>query len=166
MVSQSQGKRLCTYPFIGLQDEVDDALSFKCASIMDVTTGPPFHKVLYAWRVQHGDYRGAAEVLHERLQRLQTANVGSNDPTSRSVTDGFLVLLNSMSCVAEDQAWLLSSKRVDDEGSQGTGKRIRKDGGAGGAPVKRGVVKLEDVRKRYMTEVERAGLLLNGGFFV
>lgn len=166
MVSQSQGKRLCTYPFIGLQDEVDDALSFKCASIMDVTTGPPFHKVLYAWRVKHGDYRGAAEVLHERLQRLQTASVGSSDPTSRSVSDGFLVLLNAMSCVAEDQAWLLSSKRIDDGGSQGTGKRMRKEGGAGGAPVKRGVVKLEDVRKRYIAEVERVTVLLNGGFFV
>jgi hypothetical protein len=58
MVEQNEGARLCQYPFVGLQDEVDEALAFKCSNMLDVSTGPQFHKVLYAWRVKRGDYRG------------------------------------------------------------------------------------------------------------
>ncbi|KAH8148666.1 uncharacterized protein LAJ45_07377 [Morchella importuna] len=165
MVEAGQGSKLCSYPFVGLQDEVDEALVYKCSSIIDVTTGPPFHKVLYAWRVQRGDYRGAAAILHERLQRIQTASVGSADPGSRSVSDGFLVLLNAMSCVGEEQAWILSTKRVED-GQGSSAKRTRVGNEVSSAAVKRTVVTVEDVRKAYQIEVERVGLLLNGGFFV
>lgn len=58
MVENNAGERLCQYPWIGLQDEVDDALTFKCSQILDVSAGPQFHKVLYAWRIRRGDYRG------------------------------------------------------------------------------------------------------------
>ncbi|KAL7273197.1 hypothetical protein RUND412_003954 [Rhizina undulata] len=168
MVEQNEGAKLCSYPFIGLQDEVDEALAFKCQSILDVSAGPPFHKVLYAWRIQRGDYRGAAVVLHERLQRLQNANIGSKDPNSRSVTDGFLALMNVMSCVGEDQAWILSSKRVDtEEGLNGTSaKRARLSTGALSSNQRRQVLTMSDIKHEYQHEVERMGLLLNGGFFV
>lgn len=174
MVEQDQGLRLVSYPFVGLHEEVDEALSEKCQSIMDVITGPPFHKVLYAWRIERGDYRGAASVLHQRLQRLKTANVGSSDPQAKSVTDGFLALLNVLSCVDEDQAWILSSSRTDADkigaGEAGKGggtdaKRAKKGGMAGG-PQKRQVLTLKNITDEYQREIDRQGLLLHGGFFV
>jgi nuclear pore complex protein Nup160 len=58
MVAQHEGERLCAYPWVGLQDEVDEALDFKCQHTLDVSVGPPFHQVLYAWRIRRGDYRG------------------------------------------------------------------------------------------------------------
>ena len=57
MVEKEQGARLISYPFVGLQDEVDEALEGRCEQIIDVGTAPPYHKVLYAWRIQRGDYR-------------------------------------------------------------------------------------------------------------
>ncbi|TGZ79732.1 hypothetical protein EX30DRAFT_74495 [Ascodesmis nigricans] len=131
MVEQNEGARLCAYPFLGLQDEVDAALEFKCQHIMDLSIAPPFHKVLYAWRIERGDYRGAASILYERLQRLQTANIGSKDPNSRVVTDAYLALINTLSCVDEDQAWILSTKRADAGEGTATGsiKRVRLESG-------------------------------------
>jgi len=168
MVEQHEGVRLCQYPFVGLQDDVDEALAFKCSTIMDVSEGPQFHKVLYAWRTQRGDYRGAASILYERLQRLQTANIGSADPSSCSVSDGFLVLLNALSCVGGEQAWILSTKRAEGDEITGGGstKRAKLANTTTSSPQYRQVVTLEDVRKDYQNEVERIGLLLNGGFFV
>lgn len=109
----------------------------------------------------------AAFILHERLQRLQTANVGSTDPNSRVVTDGYLALINVLSCVDEDQAWILSDKRV--EGSDGITdrgtKRARLDNSRSATHLRQ-VLTLADIKEQYRTEVERVGLLLNGGFFV
>lgn len=68
----------------------------------------------------------AASILYERLQRLQTANIGSADPGCSTVTDGYLVLLNALSCVGEDQAWILSSRRIEPEGNEtGMPKRAK-----------------------------------------
>lgn len=186
MVEANEGGRLCSYPFVGLQDEVDTALEFKCQHIYDLTSAPPFHKVLYAWRIARGDYRGAATILHERLQRLQTANVGSKDPNSRVVTDAYLALINVLSCVDEDQAWVLSTRRTDAGEGTATGsiKRVRLDSGKfphsymyveavadltlynTGTQQRREVLTLADLKQGYQAEVERVGLLLNGGFFV
>lgn len=174
MVEQDQGLHLTTYPFVGLQDEIDEALSGKCETILDVIHGPPFHKVLYAWRIERGDYRGAASVLHQRLQRLKTANVGSSDPQAKIVTDGFLALLNVLSCVDEDQAWILSSNRTDADniGTGETGKgggtdaKRAKKGGMASGPQKRQVLTLKDITDEYQRETDRQGLLLHGGFFV
>ncbi|KAI5799179.1 nucleoporin Nup120/160-domain-containing protein [Peziza echinospora] len=176
MVEQEQGLRLCSFPFIGLQDEVDEILSGRCETILDVNAGPPFHKVLYAWRIQRGDFRGAAAVLHQRLQRTKTASVGASDSQSKSVTDGFLALLNVLHCVDEDQAWILSSGRTDGEnigsGAAGQGggtvaKRTKTArNGLTGAPHKRQVLTLKDITEEYQRETDRQGLLLHGGFFV
>lgn len=72
----------------------------------------------------------AATVLYERLQKLQTANVGSTDPNARTVTDAYLALINVLSCVDEDQAWILSTQREEAEPTAATGaKRARLESG-------------------------------------
>ena len=48
----------------------------------------------------------------------------------------------------------------------GGGKRARLDSAAGRATHRRKVLTLQDIRAGYQMEVERVGLLLNGGFFV
>lgn len=133
----------------------------------------------------------AASILYERLQRLQTANIGSADPGCSTVTDGYLVLLNALSCVGEDQAWILSSRRIEPEGNEtGMPKRAKlancksphlltpsfflhnqADGGGNKTAVvssrqERQVITLGDIRKDYQIEVERIGNLLSGGFFI
>ncbi|KAF8468171.1 nucleoporin Nup120/160-domain-containing protein [Kalaharituber pfeilii] len=196
MVEQGQGLRLTTYPFIDLQDEVDSALLQRCHTIIDVTASPPFHQVLYAWRIQRGDFRGAASILHQRLQRLKTASVGhhhgaaaapgvgmgADHPEARNVTDGFLALLNVLGCLDEDQAWVLSENRTDaenlgggEEGSEpGTEKKRARKGeswegvGKGGVsgPRRRQVVTRKEVEEEYRREVERQAAFMYGAFFV
>jgi nuclear pore complex protein Nup160 len=107
-------------------------------------------------------------VLYERLQRLQTANIGSADPNSRVVADAFLALINVLSCIDEDQAWILSNIRVDagDESADGSAKRTRLESGVWAKTHRRQVLTLADIKAGYQAEVQRIGLLLNGGFFV
>lgn len=74
MVEQKEGAQLCQYPFFGLQDEVDEALEYQCHHILDVKSGPQFHKVLYAWRVEHGDYRGGKISIGTSIVRILIAD--------------------------------------------------------------------------------------------
>jgi nuclear pore complex protein Nup160 len=93
--------------------------------------------------------------------------VGSTDPNSRTVADAYLALINVLSCVEEGQAWILSDTRVD--GSDGTTDRSTKRAkleGTRSSTHQRQVLTLADIKAEYQTEVERVGLLLNGGFFV
>ena len=62
MCENGAADKLCRYPFIGLQEEVNDALEFKCKELHDVRTSPPFHKVLYSWRVKRFDFRGGNNI--------------------------------------------------------------------------------------------------------
>jgi nuclear pore complex protein Nup160 len=148
MIDQSHTAHLLKLPFLGLQAEVDEALTIKCHTAPFVRAGPSHHKVLYSWRVRHGDYRGAAGVLYEWLNKLKSIN-------AEGVTEAYLVLINTLASVDGSQAWLLS---------EGISKR-----GEAGKPklnghVKRRVVTLEDVRKEYQAELDRLALIENGRF--
>jgi hypothetical protein len=82
------------------------------------------------------------------------------------VADGYLALINVLSCVCEDQAWILSDTRVDgsDGATDRSTKRTKLDGTR--ATHLRQILTLADIKAEYQSEVERVGLLLNGGFFV
>ena len=71
---------LVALPFPGpLQATVDDILASRCRDAVDVVTGsPPYHQLLYAWRVRRNDYRGAAAVLLDRIRKLRA--LGEGDP--------------------------------------------------------------------------------------
>ncbi|KAJ4295725.1 hypothetical protein N0V88_004427 [Collariella sp. IMI 366227] len=78
MCETGQTAELITLPFSGLQTKVDDILADKCRATRDVLAGVPYHQVLYAWRISHGDHRGAAAVLLDRLGKLRRAGRGIN----------------------------------------------------------------------------------------
>ena len=69
MCENYAAEQLCNFPFIGLQEDVDEALEYKCDNIEDIKTSPPFHKMLYAWRIQRGNFRGGQtyDPLHVSL---------------------------------------------------------------------------------------------------
>jgi hypothetical protein len=133
MCEKGDTKDLINLPFIGLQDEVDEQLAFHCQNTLNISTGPPFHKLLYAWRMKRHDFRGAASILYERLQRLQTASTTFKDPQNTPVTEGYLALINTLSLVDPAQAWILTSTRVPDEAT--STKRVRKTSGGFADPT-------------------------------
>src|SRR5579859_5537028 len=77
MVEHGQSSRLCSFPFNSLQDAVDEVLLRKAEEMIDVRPSPSYHKILFAWRIRHGDFQGAASVMYQRLQLLR--NVSSTE---------------------------------------------------------------------------------------
>jgi hypothetical protein len=97
---------------------------------------------------------------------LQTANVGSTNPNSHIVADGYLALINVLSCVDKDQRWILSNVRADEGRSERTKRTKLENDSLSVVTHHRKVLTLEDIKSGYQAEVERVSLLLNGGFFV
>jgi nuclear pore complex protein Nup160 len=158
MCESSCASQLVDLPFIGLKDNVDELLAQKCLSIVDVTIGVPYHKILYAWRIKHSDFRGAAAISLERLQRLQQSGEGDralgDDGLETLVTRQYVAVINALSCVDSKQAWILSEEplRKSATGSKNTTQPKRK------------VVTLDDVRKEYQEELDRIAAIENNQF--
>jgi nuclear pore complex protein Nup160 len=156
MCESSYASQLTELPFIGLQDAVDEVLAQKCQSIVDVTVGVPYHKILYAWRIKRGDFRGAATISLERLQRLQQSGDGDkmtgDDGLETPVTKQYIQLINALSCVEPKQAWILSEEPPK-KGSSGKNNQ-----------PKRKVVTLDDLRRSYQEELDRIAAIQNNQF--
>lgn len=156
MCESSYASRLTELPFIGLQDTVDEILAQKCQSIVDVTVGAPYHKIQYAWRIKRNDFRGAATISLERLQRLQQSGDGDrmigDDGLETPVTKQYLLLINALSCVEPKQAWILSEEPPK-KGSSGKNNQ-----------PKRKVVTLDDLRRSYQEELDRIAAIQNNQF--
>lgn len=153
MIAHDASPQFLRFPFPGLANAVDAILEEKAHKTLDVHAGPAWHKILYAWRLRRGDFRGAAAVLFERLQRLQRnsssrsahgAGVHSQQHGSEGLLDEYLVLMNVLACVGEGQAWVLA-------GAEEGGKKRR-------------VVTLEEVRRGYQEELDRRSVLESGRF--
>lgn len=142
---------LVSLPFPGMQQEVDAILGQRCKSIMDVVGGFPYHQVLYAWRIKRNNYRGAASVILDRIQKLRHAGEGDRiegvDVLDTPVTRQYLLLINALSCVESRQAW------VFDEGIEQNGE-----------PPRRKVVSLADIRRQYQDELDRIAAIQNNQF--
>jgi len=156
----SNASQLLELPFLGLQDAVDDILAQKCRGIMDLNIGVPYHKILYAWRIKRNDFRGAAAVSFERLQRLQQSGDGDkiiaqgpgNDELDTAITKQYLALINALSCVDPKQAWIIS------EAPHNKGVT------SNSLPAKRKAITLEDMRKGYQGELDRIAAIENNQF--
>lgn len=144
---------------------VDEVLGQKCVAVVDINVGVPWHKILYAWRIRRGDFRGAAAVAYERLQKLQQLGNGGHgkgialrggkqgsaiggDELDTPVTRQYLQLINALSCVEPEQAWILAEP---------VGRK-------NGVLEKRRVITLEDTRRGLQEEMDRVEGLLRGRF--
>ncbi|KAK6189195.1 RecA recombinase Rhp51 [Pestalotiopsis sp. IQ-011] len=140
---------LVKLPFPNLENSVDDILAQRCRDTTDIITDKPWHQILYSWRIKRNDYRGAAAILLDRInklrQRADADDVLSDDVLDTVVTRQYLMLINTLSCVDEKQAWITT------EGDGGDGAKSGSLGGAG----KRKVVTLADIRRRYQDELDR-----------
>jgi nuclear pore complex protein Nup160 len=157
MSEQSFVSELVQLPFVGLHDQVDEFLAQKCSGIVDVLAGVPYHKILYAWRIKHNDFRGAAAISLSRLQRLIIAGNGDKpiieDGSETPVTQQYVNLINVLSCVDSDQAWILNEAPLQKG-------RASKNADQ----PKRRVVTLNDIRKEYQAELDRIAAIANNQF--
>ncbi|KXH31410.1 hypothetical protein CSIM01_04029 [Colletotrichum simmondsii] len=158
MCESYHNSELMSLPFPGLQDSIDDILAQRCKATMDVLSGIPYHQILYSWRIKHNDYRGAATVLLDRIQKLRHAGEGDKligeDILDTAVTKQYLLLINALSCVDPKQAWIFSEELPPPNASR---ESTTFQG-------KRKVVTLPDLRKQYQDELDRIAAIQNNQF--
>ncbi|KAK9780782.1 putative Nucleoporin Nup120/160 [Seiridium cardinale] len=142
---------LVELPFPNLENAVDDILAQRCRDTVDIVTDKPWHQILYSWRIKRNDYRGAAAILLDRIhklrQRADADDVVGEDVLDTVITRQYLMLINTLSCVDEKQAWITTEASAESDVSGSSGAF----GGAG----KRRVVTLADIRRQYQGELDR-----------
>ncbi|ORY85599.1 nucleoporin Nup120/160-domain-containing protein [Protomyces lactucae-debilis] len=166
LCESEQANKLLQYPFIGLLEEVDDLLQEKADAMLATQTTPAYHRILYSWRVQHCNFRGAACALYRRLQVLQAHGRHAAFDVSMhlDLTEGYLTILNALRCMEPDEQWLIVGSL--ESGTHGDApsppKRKKQDGDAGiSGQVKRKLLSLQDVREEYKAELHNMKVQLN-----
>ncbi|KAH9823681.1 Nucleoporin [Teratosphaeria destructans] len=108
---------------------------------------PTAVQILYAFRAQRSDFRGAAEILYEHLQDLRTSQNhrrAVQDPEDETLPQLYVLLINTLACAGEDEAYLLA---------QGTG-----------LGAKRRLVTLDELRREYAVELDKRSDMLHGRY--
>ena len=151
MCQSCHNHELVALTFPGMQQEVDNILTESCKKTTDVLTGWPYHQLLYSWRIKHNNYRGAATVLYDRIQKLRLAGEGDkiagDDTLDTPVTKQYLLLINALTCAEPKQAWIYDESGLGRDGS-----------------ATRTLVTLADVRKQYQDELDRIAAIQNNQF--
>ncbi|KAB2569604.1 Nucleoporin [Lasiodiplodia theobromae] len=155
MINQNQMPLLITFPFTRQLEDVDAILAGLCRETVSVSSGPAFHRLLYAFRIAKNNYRGAAQILYDLITRLKSSSAALQDPKDESITQAYLTLINTLSLVTEQDQYLLVGQREGEGGLKGV-----PDGKA--AP--RRLVTLEDLRREYQAELDRVAAMETGRF--
>jgi nuclear pore complex protein Nup160 len=127
--------------------------------------GMDYLKILHALRVRRQDYRGAVSVLLDRLHLVKKSSQARNDPRAIVLRHTLLALINALSCVAPDEAYILTPIResmpnttnvnLDPEGrDMETGWKTRK----------RVIITLEDLRREYQQLLDKCSRIERGDF--
>jgi hypothetical protein len=158
MVGQWQVAALLKFPFVGLSNDVDNILASLCQKTLNLASGPPYHQILYSFRISRNNFRGAASILYERLQRLKTTSSKIHDPADESLIQCYLMIINTLSSVGKDDAYILADQKVEEGGPPqwGLGKAKKL--------LKRQIVTLDTLRKEYQAELDRVAAIEGGQF--
>jgi hypothetical protein len=120
------------------------------AGISTSGSAPAYHQILFAYRTGNGDFRGAAAILYEHLERLRNCKGVMrgvvDDPEDETLVRVYALLINTLGCCGEGEGWLLAPGGFEKEGG------------------KRKLVRLEDVRREYVRELDRRSDLVMGRF--
>jgi DNA repair protein RAD51/nuclear pore complex protein Nup160 len=157
MIQHSQTPYLFKFPFVGLADKVDDILASFCHTTLNLASGPQYYDLLYSFRISRNNFRGAASILYERLQRLKTTSSQVHDPADESLTQCYLMIINTLSSVGEEEAYILADQRIDTT-------QQRFEIGDAKKKLKRQIVTLDTLRKEYQAELDRVEAIESGQY--
>ncbi|RKF56850.1 Nucleoporin NUP120 [Erysiphe neolycopersici] len=158
MCETSNSSYLIELPFVGMQDRVDSILSQKCHDTTNILSGIPYHKILYAWRIKQNNFRGAASILLNRLQRLRQLEKADQIIESHQletpITQQYISLINTLCCVDPKQAWIFQeAEKSDNQNSMRQG-----------LSSKRQIITLSELRNDYQEELDRLAAIHNNQF--
>ena len=125
--------------------------------------------IMHAIRISQKDYRGAVSVLYDRLRLIRQSGRARHDPQGTALRHALLSLINLMSCVEPDEAYILVE--VDDQNPRHNGvyseeNPHRRDDEDDLKMTKRRrvIVTLDDVRKEYQTLLDKCSRIERGDF--
>ena len=159
MIQQSQASTLLKFPFVGLSDEFEAILATSCYNPLNLKSSPPYHQILYAFRISRNNFRGAASILYQRLHRLKSTSSQIHDPTDESLTRCYLMIINALSSVRPEDAYILFDPRIE-EGSNAPQWGI----GQAKDKLKRHIITLDTLRKEYQAELDRVEAIESGQY--
>ncbi|THH33738.1 hypothetical protein EUX98_g479 [Antrodiella citrinella] len=100
--------RLIGFNFVGLNDEVEDCLSFKARNA-EPRVRPFYSMILYTWYISRNDYRSAALIMYQRARKL--AGFTSDPADFHALADlqleAYAVSINALSLVDPNSAWFV-----------------------------------------------------------
>lgn len=124
--------------------------------------------ILHALRLSRNDYRGAMSTLFDRLRIIQKSGRARSDPQATSLRHALLALINAMTCVSEDEAFIVADAAEDPRIGGKSLKRLRPadDTIDENSAKKRTriVVTLDDLRREYQNVLDRCSRIERGDF--
>lgn len=111
MTLSSKGQRFCQYPFIGITREVEQILE-NYLDTVEMSSDPvlvkAFYQLLYCWRYERGDYRGAATVVYKQVQATKET-LAVEESSLEELLELYAQVLNTMEFIGKGQAeqWIL-----------------------------------------------------------
>ncbi len=121
-------------------------------------------RILHAFRIAQDDYRGAVAVLLDRLQLIKKSSYARNDPQAVQLRQTLLALINAMSCVSPDEAYLLTDleRPIEVNGNtagKSSGSLQQKE-----SKRRRVIVTLDDLRREYQQLLDKCSRIERGDF--
>lgn len=151
-------------------DQHLSALAKKQISVTDMGSTGSGHvdylKILHAMRVSQGDYRGSLSVLLDRVRLVKKSSRARGDPQATELRRALLALINAMTCVEPDEAYILTDV---DEQMNGRQKSVATgdmdvDASAGVKKRKRIILTLDNLRREYQKVLDRCSRIERGDF--
>ncbi|KAJ9100006.1 hypothetical protein QFC19_005824 [Naganishia cerealis] len=79
MCHNNQIQALLSLPFIGLENQLEQELTFRARN-SDPTTTPNYYQILFAWLIMRTDYRQAAITMYQQGRRIGEHLKSNNEP--------------------------------------------------------------------------------------
>ncbi|KAL6702375.1 hypothetical protein ACN47E_002491 [Coniothyrium glycines] len=157
MIAQSRTPELLNFPFATQADDVDSVLLALCQKTLNLAAGPPYHQILYSFRTSRNNFRGAASIMYERLQRLKSTSSKHQDDAS--LAQCYVLVINTLSSVRKEDAYILAEQKINGPISVpqwgiGQGKKM----------LKRQIITLDVLRREYQAELDRTAAIESGQF--
>lgn len=164
------------YPRLGRQ--VDQHLSSLAQKQKYVMTGKnksfpmgghvDYLRLVHAIRLSQNDYRGAVSALFDQLKLIKRSGRARNDPQSTEIRRALLALINAMTCIAPEEAYILAE--VDDELPNLTSAHSEDmemkdaDDSTKSRKRRRIIITLDDLRRDYQQLLDKCSRIERGDF--
>ncbi|KAJ9602099.1 hypothetical protein H2200_013459 [Cladophialophora chaetospira] len=124
--------------------------------------------IIHAIRISQKDYRGAVNVLYDRLKLIRKSGRARHDPQGTALRRILLALINLMACVAPEEAYIIVEVDAQSSPNENNGKDDTEPAAEHDdlkmKKRRRVIVTLDDLRKEYQAVLDKCSRIERGDF--